>query len=355
MPLNCVPATTTRDALAIKQAAAAGQATIDVAFWGGVVPGNASELAALYEAGVCGFKCFLSPSGVDEFHHVGEADLHEALPILAALDAVLLAHAEWPPLLMPIPDGADVRQHATWSASRPPEAEVAAVDLLMRLAHRYAARVHIVHVAAAEALPLIAHAKAEAVRMTAETCPHYLTFAEEEVPAGGTAFKCAPPIRSSENRERLWKGLDLGTLDAIMTDHSPSPPAMKCLDTGDFTRAWGGIASLQLGLRAVWTGASARGHSLADVARWMCDAPARLAGLGSRKGRLAPGFDADLVFFDPDAEAVVDSSHLLFRHPLTPYEGRTLRGVVRRTLLRGEPIYDDGAIVGPPRGQLLQR
>lgn len=354
MPLNSIPATIDAAALAAKRAAAERQSFVDVAFWGGVVPGNARELVALHEAGVCGFKCFLSPSGVPEFDHVAEADLRMAFPALARCGAVLLAHAEDPSLLRPIPPNADVRSHRTWATSRPPQAEGAAIELLLNLSREFGVRVHIVHVAAADALPLLARAKDEGLRVTAETCPHYLTFADEDVPEGATEFKCAPPLRGASNRDRLWDGLADRTLDAIASDHSPSLPALKCLDTGDFLRAWGGIASVQLGLPIVWTGARQRDHSLQDVARWMCEAPARLAGLGSRKGRLAPGFDADLVFLDAESSFVVEPSRLLFRHPVTPYAGRRLSGVVRKTMLRGEPIYDDGRILGPARGRLLR-
>lgn len=353
MPLNCIPATIDAAALGAKRAAAERQSFVDVAFWGGVVPGNAEDLVALHEAGVCGFKCFLSPSGVPEFDHVGEVALRIAFPVLARCGAVLLAHAEEPSLLRPIPPNADVRSHRTWATSRPPHAECAAIGLLLNLSREFGVRVHIVHVAAADALPLLARAKDEGLRVTAETCPHYLTFADEDVPDGATAFKCAPPLRGASNRERLWGGLADRTLDAVVSDHSPSPPAMKCLDTGDFLRAWGGVASVQLGLPIVWTGARRRDSSLQDVARWMCEAPARLAGLGSRKGCLAPGFDADLVFLDDDASFVVEPSRLFSRHQVTPYAGRRLNAVVRKTMLRGEPIYDDGRIVGVARGRLL--
>jgi allantoinase len=367
MPLNSIPATTTREALRAKVAAAQGKTRVDIGFWGGVVPGNAGELAGLLEDGVLGFKAFLVPSGVDEFQHVGEADLREALPVLARHGAVLLAHAELPG---PIEAAAGVwdhrngagpaelREYGRYLRSRPDAAEVAAVELLVRLCRETGCRIHIVHVASAEVLPVLQRAREEGLPITAETCPHYLTFSAEEIPDGGVAFKCAPPIRSRENREQLWAALRAGVLDLVASDHSPCPPGMKKVETGDFRGAWGGIASLQLALAAVWTGARERGFTIADLAEWMCAAPARLAGLEDRKGRIAPGYDADLVVWEPEASLAVEPQDLQHRHKLTPYAGRTLSGVVRRTLLRGETIYDVAAQVRFPEplsGQLLRR
>jgi allantoinase len=361
MPLNSVPATTTRAALRAKQAAARNQCSVDVGFWGGVVPGNAGELEGLLDDGVLGFKAFLVPSGVDEFSHVGEADLREAMPVLARYGSVLLAHAELPG---PI-DGAarvwegagpeELREYARYLRSRPDAAEVEAVEMLVRLCRELGCRVHIVHVSSAEVLPLLKSAREEGLPITAETCPHYLAFAAEEIADGAVAFKCAPPIRSRENRERLWEALREGVLDLVATDHSPSPPAMKKVDSGDFRGAWGGIASLQLALPAVWTEARRRGLTVGHLADWLCAAPARLAGLGDRKGRIAPGFDADLAVWDPESSFTVDAERLHHRHKLTPYAGRTLFGVVRRTLLRGETVYEDEEIVGLPGGNLLTR
>jgi len=354
MPLNSVPATTSRAGLRAKVAAARGKILVDVGFWGGVVPGNAGELEGLLADGVLGFKAFLVPSGVDEFQHVGEAELREAMPILARHGSVLLAHAELPEL---IEEGSGVlHEYRLYLRSRPDAAEVAAVEMLVRLCRETGCRVHVVHVSSAEVLPILRQARAEGLPVTAETCPHYLTFAAEEIPDGAVAFKCAPPIRSRENRERLWEALREGVLDLVATDHSPCPPAMKKLAAGDFRGAWGGIASLQLSLAAVWTEARARGFTVAhvaDIARWMGAAPASLAGLGDRKGRIAPGLDADFVVWDPEATFVVDPNQLHHRHPLTPYAGRTLFGVVRRTLLRGETVYDDDQFPERPRGQVL--
>lgn len=353
MPLNSIPATATREALRAKVEAARGKTYVDVGLWGGVVPGNAGELKGLVEDGVLGFKAFLVPSGVDDFQHVEEADLREAMPELARLGATLLVHAELPG---PIDAAAGVwdegspAEYERYLRSRPDAAEVEAVELMVRLCRETGCRVHIVHVSSAEALPVLRRARAEGLPVTAETCPHYLTFVAEDVPDGTLICKCAPPIRSLENRERLWEGLREGLIDLLATDHSPSPPAMKA---GGFRYAWGGIASLQLSLPAVWTGARERGFTIENLAEWMCAAPARLARLEGRKGRIAPGYDADLVIWDPEARFEVDPNTLCHRHKITPYSSHTLFGVVRRTLLRGETVYEDGRFPGPPSGKLL--
>ena len=352
MPLNSIPATTTVGGLEAKRTAAAGKCHVDVALWGGVVPGNTRELEPLARAGVRGFKCFLTPSGVDEFPHVGEADLREALPIVARLGLPLLAHAELPELLETPPSSADPRRYETWLNSRPSASERGAIDLLITLSREYGAHVHIVHLAAADALPAIHAARASGVALTVETCPHYLTFAAEEIQAGATAFKCAPPIRSRDHRERLWTALANDAIDLIATDHSPAPPSLKGIDDGDFLNAWGGIASLQLGLAAVWTGAAARGLTFGWLGRLLAAAPARLAGLGGRKGTIAVGKDADLVIWDPDAEFTVFPNRLEHRHPVTPYAGMRLRGRVVKTILRGDVVFDDGSFAAPS-GELL--
>jgi allantoinase len=340
MPLNCIPATTTRGALEVKREAAR-DAAIEIAFWGGVVPGNAGELDALADAGVRGFKCFLSPSGVDEFTAVEESDLRLALPILERRGLPLLAHAEWPPALRPIPAGANTRAYGTWLASRPPGAEVDAIAILISLCREFRTRIHIVHLAAAAALPLLRAARAEGLPITVETCPHYLTFAAEEIPDEATQFKCAPPIRDRANRDALWQALVDGDIDLIATDHSPCPPAMK--GDSDFIASWGGIASLELSLPVVWTGASARGIPLERVANWLSDAPARLAGLHPAKGTITPGSDADFVIWNPEADFIVDERRLRQRYKRTPYEGRHLRGRVMETYARGLVVYREGA------------
>jgi allantoinase len=361
MPLNSVPATTTREGLRAKVEAARGRCHVDAGFWGGVVPGNAGELAGLWQDGALGFKAFLVPSGVDEFQHVEEKDLREALPVLARLGAPLLAHAELPGPIEAaagVWDGAGpagLREYGRYLRSRPDAAEVEAVELLVRLCRETGARVHVVHVSSAEVLPILRQARAEGLPLTAETCPHYLTFTAEEIPDGGVAFKCAPPIRSRENRERLWEALREGLIDLVATDHSPSPPQRKKVETGDFRGAWGGIASLQIALPAVWTEARERGFTVAHLAEWMGAAPARLAGLRGSKGAIAPGHDADLVVWDPEERFTVEPGSLHHRHKLTTYAGRTLYGVVHRTLLRGETVYDDGVFPVAPSGRLLLR
>jgi allantoinase len=346
MPLNSVPPTTTTGALRRKRDAARGS-WVDVGFWGGAVPGNLGEMAGLHQAGVFGFKAFLVDSGVPEFGCLDPANLDAVLAEVAALDALLMVHAEDPAVIAAAPRPAG-RRYAGFLASRPPAAEDTAIARLLAAAGRHGARVHVLHLASASALPVIAAARADGVRVSAETCPHYLTFCAEEVPDGATEYKCCPPIRGSAHRDGLWGGLADGVIDVVVSDHSPCPPGLKQRDSGDFGAAWGGISSLQLGLPAVWTQARQRGHSLADVARWMAAGPATLAGLAG-KGVIAPGYDADLVAFDDTASFTVDPARLYHRHPVTPYAGRTLTGVVRHTWLRGHPA-------GPgPAGRLLAR
>jgi allantoinase len=352
MPLNSVPPTTSAAALREKVDAASGKCFVDVGFWGGVVPGNAGELAGMADMGVPGFKCFLSPSGVPEFGAVGGDDLTRALLEVARLGAVLLVHAEDPARLEPKTTG-DPREYATYLATRPPAAEEGAVELLVGLCRATGARVHVVHVSAAGAADRVARARRAGLPISAETCPHYLAFAAEEVPSGATEFKCAPPIRGRENREQLWEALAQGAIGMIVSDHSPAPAGVKSRDTGDLSTAWGGISSLQLRLPAVWTAARGRGHSVARLAEWLCAAPARLAGVGGRKGAISPGFDADFVVWDPDETFEVRPESILHRHPLTPYLGRTLAGTVQATFLAGEMIFDRGRIVGTPRGRIL--
>ena len=359
MPLNSIPATTTLSAFREKLAAAAGKLSVDTGFWGGVVPGNATELKPLWDAGAFGFKCFLVPSGVDEFASVNEADLRAALPELAALGAPLLAHAELPGPIedatAKLPKGASPKRYATWLASRPPEAEDEAIALLIRLAREFKARVHVVHLSSSDSLAQLREARADGLAISVETCPHYLSFAAGEIADGATEFKCAPPIRSSENREKLWAGLGDGAIDFIATDHSPCPPAMKLPAEGDFLRAWGGIASLQLSLPAVWTQARSRGYSVSRLAEWLCAGPARLAGLSGRKGTVAVGCDADLAIWNPDAAFRVDAARLHHRHKVTPYAGRELTGVIETTFLRGRKIFDRGEFSSPATGQVLRR
>jgi allantoinase len=356
MPLNSIPPTTTREGFAAKRAAARGHCAVDVGFWGGVVPGNLRELAGLVADGVRGFKCFLVDSGVAEFGWVGEAELAPAMQILAQLDKPLLVHAE---LAGPIDAAtaelanADPHRYATYLASRPPAAEEQAIALVTRLCRATRARTHVVHHSAASALGQLRDARAEGLPLSAETCPHYLHFTAEEIPDGATPFKCAPPIRDAANRELLWRALAEGVLDLVASDHSPCSPALKAIEVGDFMAAWGGVSGLQLALPIVWTEASKRGFSLADVVRWMCAGPARLAGLDGRKGAIAPGCDADLVVFADDEPQTVTATSVQHRHKLTPYLGETLRGTVQATFLRGQHIADGGNLLANDLGELI--
>ena len=354
MPLNSIPATTTVAGLEMKRRAAERKCYVDVGFWGGVVPGNQRDLEPLARAGVFGFKCFLSPSGVDEFGHVTESDLRQAMPVLRRLGLPLLAHAELPDALRKPEGHLDRRFYETWLRSRPPRAEHAAIDLLIALSARTGARVHIVHLASADALPAIVKAVELDVPITVETCPHYLSFCAEDIADGATAWKCAPPIRERDHRERLWRALADGHINLVATDHSPAPPALKHLEDGDFIAAWGGVASLQVSLPVMWTGAARRGLAFERLAEWMSAAPARLAGL-QRKGAIAVGHDADLVIVDPDRESTVHASRLYHRHPVTPYDGATLKGLVTMTMVRGEIVFQNGECVAKATGQLLSR
>ncbi|MET8505260.1 allantoinase AllB [Streptomyces sp. NPDC004787] len=349
MPLNSLPPTTTVEHLRIKQDTARPKAHVDTGFWGGALPDNVKDLRPLHDAGVFGFKCFLSPSGVDEFPQLDQDQLATSLAEIAGFDGLMIVHAEDPHELDAAPQKPGAK-YADFLASRPRTAENTAIQNLIDQARRLSARVHVLHLSSSDALPLIAAAKAEGVKVTVETCPHFLTLTAEEVPDGATEFKCCPPIREAANQDLLWQGLADGTIDCIVSDHSPSTADLK---TGDFASAWGGISSLQLGLPAIWTEARRRGHDLTDLARWMSTAPARLAGL-TRKGAIEPGRDADFAVLDPDATFTVDPAHLQHRNRVTAYAGKTLHGVVTSTWLRGRRINDHGTLT-EPTGRLLER
>jgi allantoinase len=358
MPLNCLPPTATVAALAAKRQAARDRCWVDWLAWGGVVSDNVADIEALAAAGVPGFKCFLIDPGIDGFTMVTEAELRAALPHVARTGLPLLVHAELPDPVEAATNhlnDADWSRYSTYLQSRPEEAELAAVRLLLSLCREYKFRLHIVHLSASHALAELRAARAEGLPVTVETCPHYLHFCAGEIPDRETLYKCAPPIRSRDNRETLWQGLKDGIIDLVATDHSPCPPAMKRLDEGSFKTAWGGISSLSLALPVMWTEASRRGYNLVDVARWMAEAPARLAGCNSRKGRIAKGCDADLVIFDSEAEFVTTVAHLHYRHPLSPYLGETLRGVVKATYLRGQLVFGNRQFSGGARGQEVLR
>ena len=356
MPLNCVPEIVNVEALEAKRAAAQGKTWVDWAAWGGVVRGSSRSLTSLAAAGVRGFKCFLIHSGIDGFAWVDETDLRAALGKLSGTGLPLLAHAE---LAGPVnaaterlnASNADWRKFANYLASRPDEAEVEATALLIQLAEEFNTPVHIVHLSSAKGLPLLADARKRGVPITVETCTQYLHFAAEDIPDGATEFKCAPPIRRAENRERLWKALEEGLIDFVATDHSPCPPAMKRREEGRWDLAWGGIASLGLALPILWTGMRERGIALERVGEWMAAGPARLAGFKGEKGALAPGADADFVVFDPDQVWTVSPEDLQFRQKISPYLGTKLRGRAIETWLRGEPVFRNNEFVGEPRGR----
>jgi allantoinase len=337
MPLNSIPATTNVAALEQKRTAASHEGLVDCVFWGGAVKDNAEDLLPLARSGVKGFKCFLVHPGIDEFSMVDEHDLRVAMPLIAQTGLPLLVHAEDPSAISNAPG--DTRKYATYLQSRPPQAETRAIDLMIRLCREYQCRIHIVHLSSAAALPALRRAREEKLPLTVETCPHYLYFAAEDIPDGATQFKCAPPIREASNRELLWDALREGLIDLIATDHSPCPANMKLVEQGDFLRAWGGIASLSLALPVVWTAAKHRGFAITDVVRWMSEKTAELAGLSPRKGRIAPGYDADFVVFDPNEWFTVQSADLHFRHPVTPYLGERLEGRVKATLRRGTRVF----------------
>lgn len=345
MPLNSLPPTTTLEHLRIKQDAARGKAHVDLGFWGGALPGNLADLRPLHDAGVFGFKAFLSPSGVEEFPSLAPGDLEAAAARIAALDGLLIVHAEDPGHLARAPQPGGAR-YSGFLASRPRAAENDAIARLIAVARRLGTCVHVLHLSSSDALPVIAAAKADGVRITVETCPHFLTLTAEEVPDGATEFKCCPPIREAANQDALWAGLADGTIDCVVSDHSPCTTDLK---VPDFGRAWGGISSLQLGLPAVWTEARRRGHTLHDLARWMSGGPAALAGL-HHKGAIEAGRDADFAVLAPDETFTVDPAALHHRNPVTAYAGKTLHGVVRATWLRGRRVTGR-----EPTGLLLER
>ncbi len=354
MPLNCIPATSSVAGLEAKRQAAHGQCSVDWAAWGGVVQGNHEEIGPLAQVGARGFKCFLVHPGVDEFSMVTERDLRKALPHVARTGLPLLVHAELPGPLEAaakrLPT-ADWTRYQTYLQSRPDEAEHAAIELMLSLCREYGFRLHIVHLATACALEMLRAARAEGLPVTVETCPHYLHLEAETIADGSTQCKCAPPVRGRANRELLWQALKDGVIDMVVSDHSPCPPEMKHMKEGNFQTAWGGIASLSMALPVMWTEARRRGFALPDVVRWMAEQPARLAGCEARKGQIAAGRDADFVVFDPEPEFTVAKDRLHHRHPVSPYLGEQLHGMVKRTYLRGQLVFQDGEFPGERRGR----
>ncbi|ALE05788.1 allantoicase [Arthrobacter sp. ERGS1:01] len=348
MPLNSIPATVNVDALELKRSVARDQAFVDVGFWGGAIPGNKADLRPLHDDGVFGFKCFLLHSGVDEFPPLDADEMEIDMAELKSFDSLMIVHAEDSRAIDRAPT-AEGDHYDKFLASRPRGAENLAIAEVIERARWTGVRAHILHLSSSDALPMIASARRDGVKLTVETCPHYLTLMAEEIPNGGTSYKCCPPIREASNRELLWQGLLDGTIDCIVTDHSPSTLDLKDLENGDFAVAWGGVSSLQLGLSLIWTEARHRNIPLEQVIQWMSTGPANLVGL-HRKGKLAPGYDADFAVFAADDAFVVDVKKLKHKNPITPYDGRALSGVVRRTFLRGQEI--DGIT---PTGKLLRR
>ncbi|WP_310021150.1 allantoinase AllB [Microbacterium resistens] len=348
MPLNSIPPTVSVEALEVKRATAEGRVFVDVGFWGGVIPGNDADLAPLHAAGVYGFKCFLLPSGVDEFPDVSVAEMRTAMSTLAELGSLLIVHAEDARIIEDSVHEAS-HEYADFLASRPRSAEDAAIAEVIQGAADTGVRAHVLHLSNSDSLARIAAAKADGVDLTVETCPHYLAIAAEDIPSGATAFKCCPPIREEGNRDALWRGIADGTIDFIVSDHSPSTPELKYAGDGDFAAAWGGISSLQLGLPLIWSEARRRGIPLERVVALMSEKPAARAGLEG-KGSIAVGNAADFAVFAPEESFVVDARSLAHRHPITPYDGRELTGVVHATYLAGSPVDQDH-----PRGRLLRR
>ena len=358
MPLNCLPGTTDIGALEAKRRAGVGRSRVDWMAWGGIVEDNQGWIEPLAAAGVAGFKCFLVNPGIHGFTMVTEQQLRAVLPHVANTGLPLLVHAELPGPIDSATEGlrgADWTLFKTFLASRPEEAELAAIRMMLSLCREYKFRLHIVHLSASQALAQLHAAQTEGLPVSVETCPHYLHLTAEGIPKGATQFKCAPPVRDARNREALWQGLREGIIDLVATDHSPCPPEMKCLADGNFRAAWGGIASLSMALPVMYTEARERGFSLCDIARWMAEAPAKLAGCDNRKGRIAAGFDANFVIFDTEAKFTVTENLLHYRHPISPYLGEQLCGKVEATYLRGQPVFVDGTFPGVPRGREYKR
>jgi allantoinase len=351
MPLNSTPVTTTADAFDKKAAAAVNQLQVNCGFWGGIIPGNRAAIEQLIDKGVLGFKAFLTHSGIDEFPNVTESDLHKAMPIIARHQLPLLVHCEL--TNTNLPTGNDERSYKNYLSSRPAAWEDEAIALMIRLCEQYRCHVHIVHLSSANSIEPIKRAREKGLPLTVETAQHYLYFNAENIPDAQTAFKCAPPIREKENNDQLWQALQDGIIDFVATDHSPAPPAMKEIGSGNLMKAWGGIASLQLALPVLWTAARQRKLPVTRMIEWLCEKPAVLPGLQKSKGKIAKGFDADLAVWDPEASFVVTAAHLHHKHKITPYLNQELYGVVQQTWLAGELIFDQGTFPTLNQGKII--
>jgi len=350
MPLNCIPVTTTVDALNQKIAATKNQLWVDCGFYGGLIPDNLQDIESLADAGVLGFKAFLSHSGIDEFPNINEKHLREALPIFANKGIPVLVHAE-------LENGATHSEdHSTYKSfqdSRPKSWENNAVKLLIQLSKEFDARIHIVHLSSADILAEIAQTRKDGYPISVETCPHYLHFSSEHISDGDTRFKCAPPIWESDNKEKLWSGLENGLINFITSDHSPCTAELKNLEVGDFKKAWGGISSIQFTLPVIWTECKTRGYSMDQLINWMSKQPAKFIGKDQQKGQISPGFDADLVCWNPDEKYIIQKEAIHHKNKLTPYEGESLYGVVNATFLRGQKVYENGEFLGNPTGKII--
>ncbi|MDC0479949.1 allantoinase AllB [Candidatus Marinimicrobia bacterium] len=350
MPLNCIPVTTTVDALNQKIIATIDQLWIDCGFYGGLIPDNIQDLESLADAGVLGFKAFLSPSGIDEFPNISEKHLREALPILAKKGIPVLVHAE---LENEATSSEENKTYKYFQESRPKSWENNAIKLLIQLCREFNVHIHIVHLSSADILPEIAQTRKDGFPLTVETCPHYLHFSSERISDGDTRFKCAPPIWNGENRENLWAGLEEGIINFITSDHSPCTPELKNLEAGNFEKAWGGISSIQFALPVIWTECKQRGYSLEQLINWMSKQPAKFVGMDDLKGQISPGFDADLVCWNPDKKYIIKKEAIHHKNKLTPYEGESLYGVVNATFLRGQKVYENGQFLGNPKGKIV--
>ena len=350
MPLNCIPVTTTVGALNQKIAATKNQLWVDCGFYGGLIPDNLQDIESLADAGVLGFKAFLSHSGIDEFPNINEKHLREALPIFANKGIPVLVHAE-------LENGATQSEdHSTYKSfqdSRPKSWENNAVKLLIQLSKEFDARIHIVHLSSADILAEIAQTRNDGYPISVETCPHYLHFSSEHISDGDTRFKCAPPIWESDNKEKLWSGLENGLINFITSDHSPCTAELKNLEVGDFEKAWGGISSIQFTLPVIWTECKTRGYSMDQLINWMSKQPAKFIGKDQQKGQISPGFDADLVCWNPGEKYIIQKEAIHHKNKLTPYEGESLYGVVNATFLRGQKVYENGEFLGNPTGVII--
>lgn len=356
MPLNASPVTTSAEAFHEKIKAAQGKLHCNCGFWGGIVPGNLDKIEELIDAGVLGIKAFLTHSGIDDFPNVSISDLKTGMETIAKYNIPLLAHSE---LDEPHPGillfDNNPTNYIAYLNSRPKIWEDKAVELMIGLCEKFNCPVHIVHLSSANSIEQIKIAKAKGLPLTVETCPQYLYFCAEEIPDANTLFKCAPPIRERENNEKLWKALKDGTIDFVVTDHSPATPELKKTESGNLKEAWGGIASIQFSLPVVWTAAKKRGFNLNEIATLMSSNIARFISFGHSKGHIKKGYDADIVVWDPEQKFIVKKEDIHYRHKISPYIGEKLYGVVKQTYVGGKKVFENGNFISLPQGEILLR